>query len=528
VIGDIFAALAVTRERRNEGLLMYLTQSLHRAVQQSPGKLFTVYGDRRHTARETYDVVSRIAGALSGLGVRRDDRVGLLSLNTDRFCQLALGIAWADAVIVALNTRWSLREHAYALDDADVSVLFIDDAFVPIVAELRAATPGLRTIVHCGDGPTPDGLVPLAELLAAEPAEDAHRQGDAMAGIFYTGGTTGSPKGVMLGHRQLAITAMGSLMAQTSVPHDGTSILVAPAFHLAGFAFWIAGMLTDMTTVPVPMFDPTRVLRTIEQRRATQILLVPAMIQAIVNHPDADAFDLSSLELLIYGASPISEALLSRARAAFPSARFVQLYGMTELSPSTTVLVNEDHTDPVLRRSAGRAAPYATVRIVDDKDVEVPQGTVGEIVAAGDHVMLGYWKRPGETAAVVRNGWMHTGDCGYMDERGYVYIVDRIRDMIISGGENVFSTEVENVIAKHPAVAQVAVIGLPDDQWGERVHAVVSLVPGATLTAEELQDFCKQEIAGYKCPRSLECVEQFPMSAAGKILKRELRSLARG
>jgi acyl-CoA synthetase (AMP-forming)/AMP-acid ligase II len=505
---------------------MYLTQSLHRAVRQSPDVPFTVYGTRTHTARETYDAVSRLAGGLIGLGVRKDDRVGLLSLNTDRFCQVALATAWADAAIVPLNTRWSATEHAYALDDADVTVLFVDDAFLPMVPDLRAKTPGLRTIVHCGDSATPDALVPLAELLAAEPVEDVHRQGDAMAGIFYTGGTTGLPKGVMLSHRQLYITALGTLL-HTRLPRGGTSILAAPAFHLAGFAFWIVGMMADMTTVPVAMFDPVGILRTIQEHRAKQTLLVPAMVQAIVSHPEAGGYDLGSLELLAYGASPISETLLTRARAAFPSARFLQVYGMTELSPSTTLLLDEDHDDPVLRRSVGRAAPYALVKIVDNKGAEVPPGMIGEITAAGEHVMLGYWKKPAETEEAVRDGWMHTGDVGYMDERGYVYIVDRLKDMIVSGGENVYSTEVENVVAKHPAVAQVAVIGLPDDRWGERVHAVVTLVPGATLTVEELHDFCKQEIAGYKCPRSMERVEQFPMSGAGKILKRELRAAGR-
>jgi acyl-CoA synthetase (AMP-forming)/AMP-acid ligase II len=496
-------------------------------MRQSPDLPFTVYDKRTYTARETYGAVSRIAGGLIGLGVRKDDRVGLLSLNTDRFCQVALATAWADAAIVPLNTRWSVTEHAYALADAGVTVLFIDDAFLPMVAALRAKAPGLRTIVHCGDGPTPDGLVPLADLLAAEPVEDVHRQGDVMAGIFYTGGTTGIAKGVMLGHRQLFTTVMGTLL-RTSLPRGGTSILIAPAFHVAGFAFWIIGMLTDMTTVPIPTFDPAGLMRAIEQRRAKQTMLVPTMIQAIVDHPDVGNHDLSSLELLLYGASPISEALLARARAAFPATRLLQVYGMTELSPSTTNLLDEEHDDPVLRRSAGRALPHAMVRIVDDKDTEVPPGTVGEIVAAGDHVMLGYWKKPAETEEAVRDGWMHTGDLGYMDERGYVYIVDRLKDMIVSGGENVYSTEVENVIAKHPAVAQVAVIGLPDDKWGERVHAVVALVPGASLTVDELQGFCKQEIAGYKCPRSLEIVDRFPMSAAGKILKRELRSSASG
>ncbi|BBA97107.1 putative acyl-CoA synthetase [Actinacidiphila reveromycinica] len=505
---------------------MYLTQSLHRAVRQSPDVPFTVFNGRAHTARQTYDVVSRLAGGLRGLGVRKDDRVGLLSLNTDRFCQIALATAWADAAVVPLNTRWSATEHAYAVDDAEASVLFVDDAFLPMVAELRAKAPGLRTLVHCGDAPTPEGLVPLSDLLAAEPVEDAHRQGDAMAGIFYTGGTTGLPKGVMLGHRQLYVTALGTLL-HTRLPRGGASILAAPAFHLAGFAFWIVGMMADMTTVPVALFDPVGILRTVQEHRARQTLLVPAMIQAIVSHPEAGAYDLSSLELLAYGASPISETLLTRARAAFPSAQFLQVYGMTELSPSTTLLQDADHDDPVLRRSVGQAAPYARVRIVDEKGTEVPPGTIGEIVAAGDHVMLGYWKKPAETAEAVRDGWMHTGDVGYMDERGYVFVVDRLKDMIVSGGENVYSTEVENVVAKHPAVAQVAVIGLPDDRWGERVHAVVTLAPGATLTLEELSEFCRREIAGYKCPRSLESVDQFPMSGAGKILKRELRASVR-
>jgi acyl-CoA synthetase (AMP-forming)/AMP-acid ligase II len=216
--------------------------------------------------------------------------------------------------------------------------------------------------------------------------------------------------------------------------------------------------------------------------------------------------------------------VLDRARKVFASAAFTQAYGMTELSPTTTILTDEDHGDPVLRRSAGRAAPYARVKIVDDRDVEVPRGTVGEIVAAGEHVMLGYWKQPEATAEAVRAGWMHTGDGGYMDERGYVYVVDRIKDMIISGGENVYSVEVENVIAKHPAVAQVAVIGVADDVWGERVHAVLTLAPGATLDLDELRAFCKQQIAGYKSPRSLEIVTGLPLSGAGKILKRTLRA----
>ena len=503
---------------------MYLTQPLHRAVQQTPDAINSVYRDRALTHRQVRDRVARIAGGLQARGIRTDSRVGLLSLNTDAFFHTCLAIAWADAVVVPLNTRWSIKEMSYALHEADVEVLLADDPFLGLADQLRDAVPGLREIVGIGDAPVPTGLTPLADLLAADPVEDAHRQGAELAGIFYTGGTTGLPKGVMLSHRGIFTSALGSLTALARIPRGGGNLLVAPAFHMAGFAIWVQGMLLQMTAVPLPGFDPPGVLKAIEDHRIKQALLVPTMIQMLVDHPEAQRHDLSSMESLIYGASPISEAVLDRARKVFTGTAFTQAYGMTELSPTTTILTDADHDDPVLRRSAGRAAPYARVKIVDENGDEVPRGTVGEIVAAGDHVMLGYWKQPGATAEAVRAGWMHTGDGGYMDERGYVYVVDRIKDMIISGGENVYSIEVENVVAKHPAIAQVAVIGVPDEIWGERVHAVVTLAPGSALDLDELRGFCKQEIAGYKAPRSLEIVERLPMSAAGKILKRTLRS----
>jgi acyl-CoA synthetase (AMP-forming)/AMP-acid ligase II len=503
---------------------MYLTQPLHRAVQQTPDAINSVYRDRALTHRQVRDRVARIAGGLRARGVRTDSRVGLLSLNTDTFFHACLAIAWADAVVVPLNTRWSVKEMSYALNEADVEVLLADDPFLGLADQLRDAVPGLREIIGLGDDPVPDGLTPLADLLAAGPVEDAHRQGAELAGIFYTGGTTGLPKGVMLSHRGIFVSALGSLTALARIPRGGGNLLVAPAFHMAGFAIWVQGMLLQMTAVPLPGFDPPGVLQAIEDHRIKQALLVPTMIQMLVDHPEAQRHDLSSMESLIYGASPISEAVLDRARKVFTGTAFTQAYGMTELSPTTTILTDADHDDPVLRRSAGRAAPYARVKIVDENGDEVPRGTVGEIVAAGEHVMLGYWKQPEATAEAVRAGWMHTGDGGYMDEHGYVYVVDRIKDMIISGGENVYSIEVENVVAKHPAIAQVAVIGVPDEIWGERVHAVVALAPGSALDLDELRDFCKQEIAGYKAPRSLEIVERLPMSGAGKILKRTLRA----
>jgi acyl-CoA synthetase (AMP-forming)/AMP-acid ligase II len=250
------------------------------------------------------------------------------------------------------------------------------------------------------------------------------------------------------------------------------------------------------------------------------------MIQLLVDHPDIAAHDLSSLRHLAYGGSPIPVAVLDRARKALLGVDFIQVYGMTELSPIATMLGPAEHDDAErthLLRSGGRATPCTEVRIVDAEDREVPRGQSGEIVVRGDNVMLGYWQRPEETAAALRGGWMHTGDVGRMDHQGYVYVLDRLKDMIITGGENVYSAEVENAVSSHPAVANCAVIGVPDQLWGERVHALVVLHPGATTTAEQIREHTKASIAGYKAPRTIEFVDTLPISPTGKVLKRELR-----
>ena len=264
-------------------------------------------------------------------------------------------------------------------------------------------------------------------------------------------------------------------------------------------------------------------LETIARHRVTTALLVPTMLQRVVDHPALPEFDLSSVRALLYGASPVSEAVLKRAMRAFPRAAFTQLYGMTEAAGTTTMLGPDEHRSGRKLRAAGRAAAHAEVRIVDEQDRELPRGAIGEVTCRGGHVMSGYWNRPRETVEALRGGWLHTGDAGYMDDDGYVYLVDRVKDMIVSGGENVYSAEVENAIASHPAVASCAVIAVPDPAWGERVHAVVVLRPGHTASAEEIREHCKTLIAAYKAPRSCEFADRLPLSAAGKVLKRELR-----
>jgi acyl-CoA synthetase (AMP-forming)/AMP-acid ligase II len=299
-------------------------------------------------------------------------------------------------------------------------------------------------------------------------------------------------------------------------------------FHLADMGMAMPHWFEGNTHSIIPAFNPELVLDAFECDRVTHVLLVPVMIQMLVDHPAIrKPRDLSALHMIAYGASPMPEAVLERAMASFPGVEFVQAYGMTELSPVATVNPAWTHTAEGRKlgklRSAGRASYCCEVRIVDAQGQEVPRGTVGEVVVRGANVMQGYWNKPEQTAAAVRDGWMHTGDGAYMDDDGFIFIVDRMKDMIISGGENVYSAEVENALVQHPAVAACAVVAIPSDQWGESVHAVVVRKPGDEVSAESLIEHCKSLIAGYKCPRSVDFVDALPLSAAGKVLKTKLR-----
>ncbi|MFZ3118118.1 MAG: long-chain-fatty-acid--CoA ligase [Variovorax sp.] len=507
---------------------MYLTQGLRRAAQQTPNAVASVFQGRERTFAQLIDRVARIGGMLRQLGVQPGDRVGMLALNSDWYLEYYPGVYWAGGVVNPINTRWSAAEIAFSLDDCQTRVLIVDEAFAGMVDELKRRSPSLRTVIHVGDGEPRTGMLGYEALLAqAEPVEDALRGGEDLAGVFYTGGTTGSPKGVMLPHRGLYSNAIG-VVAEGAIQRGCIGLHAAPMFHLADGCFMNAMFASGGRHVIVPRFEPIAVLEAIQNNGVTEALLVPTMIQMMVDHPDLGRYRLDHFRNVLYGASPISEGLLDRAMKALPSAGFTQLYGMTELSPMATVLTQEMHREAGRakgrHRSGGRAAIGCEVRIVDSLGQEVPRGAVGEVAVRGPGVMLGYWNKPAETAAALRDGWMFTGDGGRMDEDGYVFIVDRIKDMIVTGGENVYSVEVESAVATHPAVASCAVIGVPDEQWGELVHAFIVKKPGSSLTAQELIDHCKTRIAGYKCPRQVSFIDAMPLSGAGKILKTQLRA----
>ena len=371
----------------------YLTQSLHRTIQQKPGGLATSFQGRRQTWTQFGERVARFAAVLRELGVRSGERVAMMALNSDRYLEYYYATWWAGGVVNPVNIRWSAAEVAYSLDDCDTRILIVDDAYAGVVDELRARTTVPLTVIHCGDGAPPAGMRSLDALVAAAaPVPDALRGGDDLAGIFYTGGTTGFPKGVMLTHLNLASNALSNVAEQIVMP-GGITLFAAPMFHLANGAAMLASMTLGNTTVFVPSFTPLGVLEVIQAERATQVLLVPTMIQMLVDHPELPKYDTASLQRVLYGASPISEGVMQRALAAFPNAGFTQAYGMTELSPCATILPAWYHTAEGRQagkmRSGGRATFTAEVRIVDAEDREVPRGTVGEVCVRGPGVMQG-------------------------------------------------------------------------------------------------------------------------------------------
>ncbi|ABF09402.1 acyl-CoA synthetase (AMP-forming)/AMP-acid ligase II [Cupriavidus metallidurans] len=511
---------------------MYMTQALHRSMQQRPDKVAVRFNGRALTYAEIGDRVARLAGALRKLGVAEGERVAMFSLNSARYIEYYMAVPWAGAVLNPVNFRWSAAEIAYSFKDSGTAVLIVDDPFTEVAQKVAAECTTVRHVIYAGDGETPAGMLNYETLIAdSAPMEDAYRHGDDLAGIFYTGGTTGFPKGVMLSHANLISSACNQPMSGT-VDESIVMMHVMPMFHLACFASINAVFLVGGTHVAISAFDPGRMMEGIAQDRVTAVLLAPTMIQMGLDwmdrHPGRAAeLDLSSLNSLRYGASPMTPALLERTRQTFPAVRFSQGYGMTELAPVATMLGPEYHDAAAQASgkmySVGRPAHTVEVKVVDSRGNEVPRGTVGEIIVRGPNVMLGYWNQPQATAEAIRNGWMHTGDGGYMDKDGFLFLVDRLKDMIISGGENVYSAEVEKALASHPAVAQSSVIGVPHEKWGESVHAVVVLRQGESATLESIQSHCRERIAGYKIPRSVEFVDALPLSSVGKVLKNELR-----
>jgi long-chain acyl-CoA synthetase len=509
---------------------MHITQTLTRArllYGDQPGLLD---GDLTMTYNEFGQRVEKLAGAFQALGIGPDDKVAVLMLNSYRYLEVFYATFWSGGVVVPLNIRLAPPEISHQLNEAEVKILIVDDTFAMMLPGLKDHLTHVQHVVVARDGAPTEGMLDYEQLLReADPVEDALREGDDVAGIFYTGGTTGRAKGVMLTHDNVMANTQNTLMSNQSRSHD-IYLHSAPMFHLADCSGTFAVTLVGAKHAFIPYFDPVKVMEAIQKHKVTLGLMIPTMMNMILNHPQRKDYDLSSLRVISYGAAPMPLALLERSLAELPC-DYIQGYGMTELSPLIVMLPPRDHvvdgTEKQQKRlkSAGIPIFTAEVKVFDKNGQEVPRGEVGEICARGPMVMKGYWKQPEATAEALRSGWMHTGDAGYMDEDGYLFLVDRTKDMIVTGGENVYSVEVESALYDHPAVFEAAVIGVPDDTWGEAVHAVIYLKPDQSATQEELIHHCHSRIANYKCPKSVSFSEvELPKSGAGKILKRELRA----
>jgi long-chain acyl-CoA synthetase len=508
---------------------MYLTQGIHRSVQVNGNRTATSFNGRKRTWSEVAERIARLAGVLRAFGVGPGDRVSMLAHNSDRYIEYYYAVFWLGAVAVPINTRWSIAEIQYSLDDATPAVLLFDQHFSSQAATLRESPGSLHHFIFAGEGDGPEWAQDYEGLIAgAAPVDDIRHGGAALAAIMYTGGTTGIPKGIMLSHDGLALNNLATAAALRN-NLEAVTLHAAPMFHLASAA--TVFMVTAFGGVHsiVPGFVPSLVCGAIAADQVDHLLLVPTMLKMLLDHQEAHGGDLSSVRSLSYGASPMPEVLLRRAIEKLPGVRLSQAFGQTELSPVATMLGAEQHVlegpDARLLRAAGRALPGVDLKVAGDDGTELARRQVGEVWVRGPNVMLGYWNKPELTAATIVDGWVRTGDAGYMDEDGFLFIVDRVKDMIISGGENIFSAEVENVVLQHPAIAECAIIGVPDDNWGERVHAIVVPKPEQSVTLEMLSDHCRALIASYKCPRSLDVRSApLPLSAAGKVLKAELRA----
>ena len=476
------------------------------------------------TFAEHLDRVSSVSGALRELGVDRSDRFGVLALNSPEYVELYHAAFLGSGVINPLNLRFAPKELAYVLADSLTKVCFVDATFAPLLDRVKAEA-GIEHVVLIGDGDVPHTARYDDLLSSSAPViPDEGEESDPVV-LMYTGGTTGMPKGVLVDQRAQMLNLYHITMT-IEIGRDDVALVQTPMFHVASLYNVLAAPALGAHTVTLPAFDPGMVIKAMMDFAPTWTMMVPTMIGLTMAHPDFTTEHLGCLRNLVYGASPMPQALVEKLLALYPDTNIWQAYGMTEASAVLTFLgPNEHRLGGKYLRSAGVPMTGVELSIRDPLDNELPVGESGEVCARGGNYMIGYWNNPEATADVFRNGWYHSGDAGYVDEDGYLYLVDRVKDMIVTGGENVYSIEVENALARHPAVMQVAVIGIPHDTWGEAVHAVVVLREDATVTEDELIAHTRGEIAGYKVPKSIELrAEPLPLSGAMKVLKRELRA----
>ncbi len=507
---------------------------LRYSSQQFPRRTAVVCGDQRFTYAQFSDRTARQAGALRSLGIKSGERVAFLGANCHRLLEGYYGVVEAGGILLPLNIRLASQELAYILNDSEADVLFFEEQFIPLVESFRNDLKSVKHFVPLDFKPNQPWMAQqnYEEMLAAATpyrADVMQIDENSVAELFYTSGTSANPKGVMLTHRNIYLHALNVAIAFGS-KSESVELHTIPLFHANGWG--VAHSLTYVGGKHVMMrkFETTEVFRQIEREGVQSLSVVPAMATALVNCPERPKFNLKSLERMSLGGAASSPTLVREVEEKLGCACYSG-YGLTETAPVLTTarmkagLDWEGRARYEKQASTGHAIPGVEIRVVDPDDNDVPRDgkSIGEIVARSDGVMAGYWKQPEATAQVMRNGWFHTGDMATMDENGYALIVDRKKDIIVSGGENISSLEVEKALLAHPGIYEVAVIPVPDERWGEVPKALVVMKPGVTATEVEVLEFCRSHLTHYKCPRTVEFLDTLPRTGTGKVLKKELR-----
>ncbi len=505
---------------------MLLSELPRRGAKLDPEAEVSCDREKRMNHREWYRRILSQANWLKSRGIGPEKRVAVLSYNRAEMLDLYFSIPLIAGVIVPVNYRLKAYELEYQFNDAEIEILFVEKSLWPEARTALSKVTRKVTVVGL-DFSGDDGVLPYDATIAPPPLNDIPVFSDQETALqAYTSGTTGRPKGVLLSHRNILANSWTGCIEKQITP-DCRLLHSAPLFHLAAISSFYSTALIGGSHVFLPQFDSKEVVDMIEREKITFALFVPTMVNMLLELPGIEKRDFSTLKIISYGGSSIPVDRLRKAIEVF-GCGFVQGYGQTEAAPIMTALRPVDHVldGPKSKRlaSAGREAVGCEVRIVRPDETDVtPGGEVGEVIGRGDNIMKGYWKQPEATAETLRGGWLHTGDLGWIDEDGYIYIVDRLKDMIISGGENIYPREIEELLYQHPRILEAAVYGVPDPRWGEKVIAAVVPRAGQTMTADEVTEFCKQNLAGYKKPREVQILPVLPRNAAGKVLKTELR-----
>ena len=498
-----------------------------------PDRTAIVFDGKRFSFQELEERVKKLANALAGMGVRAGDRIASMQVNCNENIETYFAAAKLDAVYVPLNFRSRPEEIEYMINDSKPKILITGERYVSMVDDIKENLNGVDGFVVMDDA-SAEGWESYEQLLSTSSGEDMYPMGDEddLTMVMFTAGTTGSAKGVMLSHDSFA----SYLLANVSPPDlesEEKNILTVPLYHIAGVQAVMAAIYGGRTLIIQRQFEPVEWMTLVQEEKANRAMMVPTMLKMLMDHQEFEKFDLSTLEVITYGAAPMPVEVIKRAISKFPGTFFINAFGQTETAATITMLPPEDHIlegseeeiEKKLNRltSIGKPLSDVEVRIVNENGGEVDVGETGEIVAQGPRLMKGYWNQQEATTEALRGGWLYTGDLGYFDEDGYIFLSGRAKDFIKRAGEMVSPEEVEQVLHSHPSIDEAAIIGVPDVDWGERVRAIVVAKVGATIDKEEVMAYCKDRMASFKKPESVVVVEELPRNPLGKVLKRVLR-----